>query len=347
VTFAFAYWTLEHKIGSTTTPCGYLPTKWNVAMPTVLLDTTDLTEAVNGICAAYERVQLFRHPSNEVGRTRIRRTSVGSLAVDEIELGCELGFRSDPPDRIYLARMRSGTFVYEWMKHGQLIFGPDDVAACDGGESGAFTGWAARTHCDVLSIDRQALSEVATGPKDAPVRLTGSAPVGPEAKRHLVRVVDYVCQSLADDLCVVQDPLIGSTIQRYLAASVLAAFPSTAVLDTTVEDRRDSTPQLLRRAIAFIDDHAHTDISLADIANAVFVTPRALQYMFRKHRDCTPTEDLRQVRLHHAHHELAAGDRDTTSVGDVARKWGFAHMGRFAAYYRQHYGQSPHETLLS
>ncbi|MBX9641967.1 MAG: helix-turn-helix transcriptional regulator [Mycobacteriaceae bacterium] len=211
------------------------------------------------------------------------------------------------------------------------------------------TGLAARTHCDVLSIDRQALGEVATGPKNAPVRLTGTAPVTPEAKRHLVRVVDYVCRSVSDGLRVVQDPLISSTIQRCLAAGMLDAFASTAVLDTSVEDRRDSTPQLLRRAIAFIDDNAHTDISLADIANAIFVTPRGVQYMFRKHRDCTPTAylRLRQVRLNHAHRELAAGNRDTTSVGDVARKWGFAHLGRFAAYYRQHYGQSPHVTLLS
>lgn len=315
-------------------------------MSTVLLDTTDLTEAVNGICAAYEQVQLFRHPSSEVGRTCIRRTSLGSLDVDEVQLGCELGFRSNPPDRIYVARMRSGTFVYEWMKNGQLIFGPDDVAAYDSLENGPFTGWAGRTHCDVLSIDRRALSEVATGPKDTPVRLTGMSPVSPEAKRHLVRAVDYVCQSVSDDLGVVRDPLISSSIQRYLAASMLAAFPSTAVLDTRLGDRRDSTPQLLRRAMAFIDDNAHNDISLADIASAIFVTPRALQYMFRKHRDCTPTEYLRQVRLHHAHLELVAGTRDTTSVGDIARKWGFAHMGRFAAYYRQHYGRSPHVTLL-
>ncbi|WP_205873638.1 helix-turn-helix transcriptional regulator [Mycobacterium camsae] len=315
-------------------------------MSTVLLDTTDLTEAVNGICAAYERVQLFRQPGSELGRTRISRTTLGSLAVDEIQLGCELGFRSNPPDRIYLARMRSGTFVYEWMKHRQLIFGPDDVAAYDGSEGGPFTGWVARTHCDVLSIDRCALNEVATGPGDAPVRLTGLVPVSQESKRHLLGVADYVCRSVSDDLQVVSEPLISSTIRRYLAASMLAAFPSTAVLDTTVQDRRDSTPQLLRQAIAFIDDNAHADISLTDIANAIFVTPRALQYMFRNHRDCTPTEYLRQVRLHHAHLELVAGNRYTTSVGEIARNWGFGHMGRFAAYYRQHYGKSPHVTLL-
>lgn len=75
------------------------------------------------------------------------------------------------------------------------------------------------------------------------------------------------------------------------------------------------------------------------------MTPRALQYMFRKHRDCTPTEYLRRVRLDHAHRELLAADRATTSVSDVARHWGFLHAGRFAVYYRECYGQSPHVTL--
>ncbi len=314
-------------------------------MSTVLLDTTDLAEAVDGISAAYPRVQIFRRLRSEVERTRVRRTTVGSLDVDEVELGCELGFRTDLPDRVYVTRMRSGTLVYEWNGQGQLMFGPDDVAGCDGMEGG-FTGRAVRTHCDVLSIERQALSEVAAGPKDEPVRLTGVAPVSPEARRHLVRVVDYVCQSVSDEPQVVRDPLIASAIQRYLAASMLSAFPSNAVLEPAVEDRRDSTPLLLCRAIAFIDDNAHTDISLADIASAIFVTPRALQYMFRRHRDCTPTEYLRRVRLHHAHRELVAGNRDDDSVGDIARKWGFGHLGRFAAYYRQHYGQSPHVTLL-
>lgn len=67
--------------------------------------------------------------------------------------------------------------------------------------------------------------------------------------------------------------------------------------------------------------------------------------MFRKHRDCTPIEYLRRVRLDHAHRDLVGGDRHTTSVAEVARRWGFAHLGRFAIYYRDEYGRSPHETL--
>lgn len=126
---------------------------------------------------------------------------------------------------------------------------------------------------------------------------------------------------------------------------MLATFPNTAVFEPTIEDRHDSTPLLLRRAMTFIDDNAHRDISLADIARAACITPRALQYMFRRHRYCTPTEYLRQVRLHHAHLELLRASSETSTVSAVAARWGFAHLGRFAAFYRQEYGESPQATL--
>ncbi len=38
-------------------------------------------------------------------------------------------------------------------------------------------------------------------------------------------------------------------------------------------------------------------------------------------------------------------NRATVTVTQIANKWGFAHIGRFATYYRQVYGQSPHATL--
>jgi transcriptional regulator GlxA family with amidase domain len=123
--------------------------------------------------------------------------------------------------------------------------------------------------------------------------------------------------------------------------------PSTALFEITIEDRHDSTPELLHKAISFIDDNAHRDISVTDIAESIHVTPRAVQYMFRTHLDCTPTDYLRGVRLHYAHLDLVAGSHMTTTVGQIATKWGFGHLGRFAVYYRQRYGQGPHVTLRS
>jgi transcriptional regulator GlxA family with amidase domain len=175
--------------------------------------------------------------------------------------------------------------------------------------------------------------------------LTDSRPVSAAAGRHLVHAIDYLRDGLLADPAMSGATLIASTAMQHLAASMLATFPSNALLDPTIEDRRDTTPALLRRAIAFIEEHADSDIGITDIAGATYVTPRAVQLMFRRHRDCTPMEYLRRVRLHHAHQELLTADRAQATVTQIAARWGFAHTGRFAVYYRQVYGQSPHTTL--
>jgi transcriptional regulator GlxA family with amidase domain len=54
---------------------------------------------------------------------------------------------------------------------------------------------------------------------------------------------------------------------------------------------------------------------------------------------------LRRVRLHHAHMDLQAADPARRSVSDVALYWGFTHLGRFAASYRERYERPPSSTL--
>jgi transcriptional regulator GlxA family with amidase domain len=145
----------------------------------------------------------------------------------------------------------------------------------------------------------------------------------------------------------VATPLVASTTASMLAAVVLSAFPTNAVTEPTAVDRADAKPNLLRHAVEFIESSADIDITLSDIAEKIHVTPRALQYMFRKHLDMTPMEYLRRVRLNHAHHELLESDPGATTVQIVAARWGFAHTGRFAAMYRQAYGSNPSDSLRS
>ena len=72
---------------------------------------------------------------------------------------------------------------------------------------------------------------------------------------------------------------------------------------------------LVRQAIDFIQANCARDISMADIAAAINVTPRAVQYMFRRHLDTTPMAYLRRIRLDRAHRDLLAADpsHDTVS----------------------------------
>ncbi len=316
-------------------------------MSTVLIDTEDLSEAEALLGAAYSRIRLCPRSGDAAMHTRLRRTCVGPLSVDHVEFRFGLTYETDPVDQIHLCRTFSGV-VEERTPGRDNVFGRGSAGALGVCEGESVAGAVNDARYCLIGIDRNLLSEVAAGPPThsfVPVALTSGVPRSSAANQLLVDAIDYLRRGVVAHPDAAREPLVAGAVARYLAACVLTAFPHTALLDPTVEDRHDTTPVLLRRAIAFIDDNAHIDITLKDIADAVHVTPRALRHMFRKHRDCTPMEYVRRVRLHYAHLDLVSGSPLTTTVGKIARRWGFGHLGRFAVCWRQHYGESPHETL--
>jgi transcriptional regulator GlxA family with amidase domain len=94
------------------------------------------------------------------------------------------------------------------------------------------------------------------------------------------------------------------------------------------KDAQSAQPRQLYRAVSFIHDNAQNDIGLADIAAAVGVTPRSVQYMFRRHLGTTPLEYLRRIRLDRAHRDLQAADPAVDTVNAIAGRWGFSHARR-------------------
>jgi transcriptional regulator GlxA family with amidase domain len=119
--------------------------------------------------------------------------------------------------------------------------------------------------------------------------------------------------------------------------------------DAPMGHRADSLscglPPVLQHALTFIHDNADCDIGLAEIAAAAGVTPRAVQYLFRRHLGTTPLGYLRRVRLDRAHRELQAADPSIDTVTAIAGRWGFAHPGRFSKAYKQVFGTAPSTTL--
>jgi transcriptional regulator GlxA family with amidase domain len=92
--------------------------------------------------------------------------------------------------------------------------------------------------------------------------------------------------------------------------------------------------------------HAGQPVTMPEVAAAAGVTARALQYAFRRHYDTTPTGYLRRVRLERAHRQLQAADPATgATIGEIARRWGWASPANFAAAYRKHFGVAPSHTL--
>ncbi|UMB70650.1 helix-turn-helix transcriptional regulator [Mycobacterium paraterrae] len=314
---------------------------------TVLLDTTDLGEAEQILSASCAR-QRHSAPAEALTGARVVRSQIGSLIVDDIEFSYDLSTEPEPLADIVLRRVHSGFIAQQFPERLGEKVALDEVTAVGARNGFPSSARVFKARYDALTVSRSVLRRVAVPAVIEELtskQSQSTISISPAANDHLVKTIDYVRKGVMRDPFAAQNPLIISAVEDYLAATVLAAFPDAALHDSGLDDHGDGTPSLLRRAIAFIDDHAHRDISVVDIAESIYVTPRALQYMFRRHRDCTPMEYLRRVRLHHAHLELVAADRHRTTVGQVAARWGFGHLGRFAVYYRAQYGQSPHVTL--
>jgi AraC-like DNA-binding protein len=108
-------------------------------------------------------------------------------------------------------------------------------------------------------------------------------------------------------------------------------------------------PGLRPRTVKRTLDAMHADpghpFTVTDLAVIAGVGARVLQEAFRRHVGMPPMTYLRQLRLAGVHEELTRCDPWQTNVSEVAWRWGFTHLGRFAGAYRRRYGVSPSQTL--
>lgn len=115
-----------------------------------------------------------------------------------------------------------------------------------------------------------------------------------------------------------------------------------AVLRTFGEPARPPTVEI---AEGFLEANYDRTIALADICDAVGVSPRTLQTVFMNTHGTPPMTFLQQLRLDRAHAVLQASDRRKTTVAEIAYSIGFRHMGRFAGAYLHRFNEYPTQTL--
>ncbi|MFE0023719.1 helix-turn-helix domain-containing protein [Amycolatopsis sp. NPDC059021] len=314
----------------------------------VLFETTDHDKAgeyLTGIYGGNFRLGLGRKGAPVHLSWRITNTFTFVTAVHSAEIGYTL----EAVPSLMIARPLTAPVHYRYGGAAHC-FRPGEVHLSNTTEDHPpIQAWWHNGAVQAVTFPFFLLDQVAAAPetrRPKPVRFTDLRSTTPDTARHLIATMDYLATSVRDRPETMAEPLVTGTAGRLLAAVALTTFPNTALIDPTIEDRHDAHSTTLRRAIAFIDDHAYHDISVTEIAAAANVSIRALQHAFRRHRGTTPMSYLRQARLHHAHQALLAADPGSgVTVTEIAARWGFYHPGRFARHYRATYGYPPSHTL--
>lgn len=102
---------------------------------------------------------------------------------------------------------------------------------------------------------------------------------------------------------------------------------------------------VVSRAQEYMREHVDAPLTVEDLCRVVNVSRRTLQYSFQEVLQLNPVSYLRAIRLSGARRTLKTADAARDSVQDIAARWGFWHLSRFASDYRKMFGELPSETL--
>ncbi|MEO8170635.1 MAG: helix-turn-helix domain-containing protein [Oxalobacteraceae bacterium] len=107
-----------------------------------------------------------------------------------------------------------------------------------------------------------------------------------------------------------------------------------------------SRKSLVEKTKTYVLEHHDDPVTVTDLCTAFNISRRTLQYSFESVLDINPVAYLQAIRLNRARRDLKseAGVAHTT-VAEIAARWGFWHLSRFAENYKQMFGELPSETL--
>jgi AraC-like DNA-binding protein len=287
-------------------------------------------------------------PQAEMTVSTYRDAALGPITIGEVAFREELRLETDDVGTgFYVHLPITGRFESRHRGVDMIVHRRSSAVYLPGG--GAFTGrWPVGYHALCVRIDLPAV-------ETALARLVGDRTSSRVTFDPVMNTRDGYGRSWADLLFSVNrqlaapgglltQPLIAAPLaESLLNGFVLAASHSHAeALAGPVVAAR---PASVRAAIDVIEADPQAPLTLTVLATRCGVGPRTLQKGFQQHLGMSPMEYVRDVRLRRAHEELRAADPFAASVADVARRWGFTHLGRLASAHEAKYGQKPLSTL--
>lgn len=305
--------------------------------------TKDPERATEVVRQGFPGIRLHGDRDGRRFRFDYRRVTDGRLTVHRLRLTGSAEGRGSMTDVVAAGRVRNGRLG--------LDYGQDsiDTTAPYLRPAGTSVARLQDVDLELIEIEPIAFALAAgrrlegTGRVLRPPGPTAASPSSPGLVATWRSISDHVAGAALDPE-VFANPLIRAGLFDLVTAGVLATFPLTAEVGAPAG--QDVQPSAIRRALAYIDDHLLEPIDVVGIAEAARLSPRGLQSAFNRHLGVTPMQHVRSRRLAAAHDELTLADgSDGLTVAMVARRWGFPHLARFAARYRDVYGENPSQTL--
>jgi AraC family ethanolamine operon transcriptional activator len=161
----------------------------------------------------------------------------------------------------------------------------------------------------------------------------------PRAFERLTRRIETVLRFAETQPAAFDLGDVRTRLRATLASTLVAALP--------FEPGREPYryPQAASRIRAFLASEGDNVVTSAEICLALSTSERTLRRYFNDVFGMSPGRYLRHRRLHLARRSLRRPAHSGASVTDICIALGFFDLGRFAADYREMFGELPSETL--
>ncbi|GAA2586924.1 AraC family transcriptional regulator [Winogradskya consettensis] len=271
---------------------------------------------------------------------------LGSLTVGEISYGIEIC--------VAIGDLRTAYHVLAPLTGSVQVLHRGTSTTADPGRAAVFQPgsdielrWSADCRVYSVKVERLAFERELTAldPPDVapgPLGLTFGLAGGPgRSWMALIRLLHTELRQ-PDGLSALPRLL---TRWRDLAISALACAVEQRHGDDIPGVPTARRPRPVKRTLDAMHAEPGRAFTAHELAAIAGVGVRVLQESFRRHVGVPPLTYLRRLRLEGVHAELIRADKGQVSVSEVAHRWGFTHLGRFAGSYRDRYGLTPSETL--
>jgi AraC-like DNA-binding protein len=222
---------------------------------------------------------------------------------------------------------------------------PNEVIPARAGISGWHTlPGAANWGSLSLPNDRLAEASIALLGRDVTPSYDAVALVVPPPVLNRLRRLHEAAGQLAESAPeIIDNPDAARGLEQCLTEAMLACLDTTGVRrDTTARHRHAA---IIRRFRALTDARTDQALYLPEICKALSVNERTLHLCCQEQFGVSPKRYLFLRRLQLARRALRTAVPATGSVTEVATRYGFWELGRFAVYYKHAFGESPSTTL--
>ncbi len=138
-------------------------------------------------------------------------------------------------------------------------------------------------------------------------------------------------------------PEVGRAVEHELLDALVACVIGGEARMPSRTARRHAA--IMVRFEAALTEYSDLPLTMADLCASVGITERTLRACCVEMLGIGPGVYMRLRRLHRVRAVIIRAELGTVAIRDIARRFGFHDMGRFAAAYRTAFGETPSATM--